>query len=283
MEQYLNLKKLLDEQLLLITKENIPLSKKAKHSIPLCIKTINELKRIVNEDGFISRQEEIRFFKEFKPSIAAKLIYYIQVFNIESKKPVGTTKQLKKYFGTFLKDINDFKANNLNFYKYYKSDSCHHDEQFFVRNEFNLHLVLEPSTFNYDVSFNTSHDHKVAQIIANDLLTNYLYNELNKLEVNLFSQTEENAPVNKALKWTDNKNALIELIYALHAAGSFNNGKADVKEIARCIEAHFNIELGDLYRNFHELRYRKTNRTKYIDTLKDNLIKKMDKSEEELS
>jgi hypothetical protein len=144
-------------------------------------------------------------------------------------------------------------------------------------------LVLEPSTFNYDVSFNTSHDHKVAQIIANDLLTNYLYNELNKLEVNLFSQTEENAPVNKALKWTDNKNALIELIYALHAAGSFNNGKADVKEIARCIEAHFNIELGDLYRNFHELRYRKTNRTKYIDTLKDNLIKKMDKSEEELS
>lgn len=283
MEQYENLKKLLDEQLLLITKENIPLSKKAKYSIPLCIKTINELKRIINEDGFICRQEEIRFFKEFKPNIAAKLIYNIQVFNIESKKPVGTNKQLKKYFGNFLKDINDFKESNLSFYKYYKSDSCHHDEQFFVRNELNLHLVLEPSTFNYDVTFNTSHDHKVAQILANDLLTTYLYEQLNKLEVNLFSQLEEKVQHPKALKWTDNKNALIELIYALHASGSFNNGKADVKEIARCIETHFDIDLGDLYRNFHELRYRKTNRTKYIDTLKKNLIDRMDNVDEKTS
>lgn len=279
MEKYEKLKLLLEEQLLSISKENTTLAKKAKLSIPLCIKALNELKLHVNENGFISRQEEIRFFKEYKPHISAKLIYYIQIFNIESKKPVGTQKQVKKYFAAFLKEINSFKSNNVNFYKYYKSEGVYHDEQFFVRNDFNLHLVLEPSTFNYDVTFNTSHDHKVAQILANDLLTVYLYDQLNKLEGNLFAQSE-NSPCPNPLKWTDNKNALIELIYALQAAGSFNNGKADVKEIARCIEVNFDIDLGDLYRNFHELRLRKTNRTKYLDALKESLIKRMDTIDE---
>jgi hypothetical protein len=279
MEKYEKLKQLLEEQLLSISKENIALSKKAKASIPLCIKALNELKLHVNENGFISRQEEIQFFKECKPQISAKLIFFIQIFNIESKKPVGTGKQVKKYFSNFLKEINDFKVNNVNFYKYYRSEGVYLDEKFFVRNDFNLHLILEPSTFNYDVTFNTSHDHKVAQILSNDLLTVYLHDQLNKLEGNLFAPPE-NSPCPNPLKWTDNKNALIELIYALQAAGSFNNGKADVKEIARCIEVNFDIDLGDLYRNFHELRLRKTSRTKYLDALKENLIKRMDTIDE---
>lgn len=245
MEQYEKLKQLLEEQLLFISKENISLAKKAKLCIPLCIKTLSELKIFVNKEGFVSRQEEIQFFKEYKPIISAKLIYFIQIFNIESKKPVGTGKQVKKYFAHFLKEINDFKSNNVNFYKYYRSEGVYLDEKFFVRNDFNLHLILEPSTFNYDVTFNTSHDHKVAQILANDLLTIYLHDQLNKLEGNLFAP-QENSSCPTPLKWTANKNALIELIYALQAAGSFNNGKADVKEIARCIEVNFDIDLGDL-------------------------------------
>lgn len=281
MEHYEKLKQLLEEQLLLISKENISLAKKAKQSIPLCIKTLNELKIHVHENGFESKEEEIKFFKESKPELSAKLIFYIQIFNIESKKPAGTIKQVKKYFSDFLRSINDFKNNNINFYKYYRSEGVYLDEKFFVRNDFNLHLILEPNTFNYDVSFNTSHDHKVAQILANDLLTEYLHAELNKLEGNLFS---ENAPLpiqpEIKLKWTDSKTALMELIYAIHASGSVNNGKVDVKEIAAFFETHFDIKLIELYRNFHELRYRKTNRTKYIDTLKKNLSDRMDNIDE---
>ena len=67
------------------------------------------------------------------------------------------------------------------------------------------------------------------------------------------------------------------------SSGSVNNGKVDVKEIAAYLETHFNIKLGDLYRNFHELRDRKTNRTKYIDTLKENLEKRMDGIDERLN
>ncbi|AZI22545.1 hypothetical protein EIH07_05540 [Chryseobacterium taklimakanense] len=35
------------------------------------------------------------------------------------------------------------------------------------------------------------------------------------------------------LNWTDSKAAIIELIYALYYRGTFNNGQADIKEIAK--------------------------------------------------
>lgn len=284
MEKYDHVLKQLEEKLIAIAKENISLSKKAKQSIPLCIKALEELKLIVHKSGFKSKQDEIHFFKDFKPNISAKLLYFIQIFNIESKRPIGTDKQVKKYFTNHLKIINAFKSANITFYKYYQSEGEYLDEKFFIRNDFNLHLILEPSTLNFDVSFNTSHDQKVAQIIANHLLNEYLQAQINKLERNLFAEmAPPQVKDNNKLKWTDTKTALMELIYAIHASGSVNNGKVDVKEIAAFFETNFDLKLIDLYRNFHELKYRKTNRTKYIDELKKNLIDRMDGIDDKLN
>ena len=41
---------------------------------------------------------------------------------------------------------------------------------------------------------------------------------------------------NVKLTWTGSKVALIELIYALHTEGVFNNGAADLKNIAEYFE-----------------------------------------------
>jgi hypothetical protein len=271
----------LEEKLILIAKENNSLSKQAQYAIPLCVEALDELKFIINKSGFKSKQEEINFFKKYKPSINSKLIYFIQLLNIESGKPNSSEKKLKKHFTTHLKTIDKFKADNISFYKYYESDEIFLDEKYFIRNSSNLHLILDVNTFNYyDIAFNTSHDQKVAQIIANTLLIKYIHNQLNKVEPNLFSEIE---PSGKKLKWTDSKNSLIELIYALQASGSLNEGKADVKEIASYFEQCFNIELGDLYRNYHDLKYRKINRTKYLDELKNHLIKRMDTMDEKLN
>ena len=40
------------------------------------------------------------------------------------------------------------------------------------------------------------------------------------------------------------------------------------------------IDLGQYHRTFLEIRVRKTNRTKFLDSLKDTLVKKMDVIEE---
>ena len=72
------------------------------------------------------------------------------------------------------------------------------------------------------------------------------------------------------------KVALVEFIYALYAGKCFNNGNTSLKDIAFCCETLFNIEIGDFYRIFLEIRNRKKSRTQFLDKLKDKIIKMMD-------
>jgi hypothetical protein len=74
------------------------------------------------------------------------------------------------------------------------------------------------------------------------------------------------------LQWTAQKVALVELIYALHAAGVFNYGKTDVKQIVNCFETMFSIDLGNYARVFSEIRIRKKAPTNFIDHLRERLV-----------
>ncbi len=131
-------------------------------------------------------------------------------------------------------------------------------------------MSLDTVYFETDHRFSTSHDYKVSKIIANDLIQIYIEDQLN----NNSQKESDNSP----LHWTGNKSALTELIYALHSQGIFGN--TDIKVIAKTFENTFNISLGDFYHTFMELKSRKINRTKFLDSLRDALIRKMDEEDE---
>lgn len=80
--------------------------------------------------------------------------------------------------------------------------------------------------------------------------------------------------------WTGSKVALIELMYALHTEGVFNNGAADLKDIADYFEHTFDINLGQYRRVFLEIRARKSEKSKFITTLNEALLKRIEKSDE---
>ena len=101
----------------------------------------------------------------------------------------------------------------------------------------------------------------------------YLEDQLNN---NSQKRIWENPPLN----WTGSKTSLIELIYSLHSQGSIDNGNADIKIIAKTFENMFNIDIGDFYHSYLELKARKMNRTKFLDSLRDALIKRMDEQDE---
>lgn len=85
---------------------------------------------------------------------------------------------------------------------------------------------------------------------------------------------EEDLKQTNTISWTGSKVSLIELMYALQQTGSFNHGQTDIKSIAQYFENVFNIELGNYYRTYLELRIRQ-NPTKFLETLQDNLLRKM--------
>lgn len=59
------------------------------------------------------------------------------------------------------------------------------------------------------------------------------------------------------------KNALIELIYALHANSSLSHGKIGIRKISLILEKLFQITLGDLHNSFHRMKTRAGSRTTF--------------------
>lgn len=278
MEHFEKINQQLEEQLAFVIHETPSLVKQAELSVPICIKALDTVKKLVQKHGFKSDKNEILFFKHLKPKLSSKLIYHVQVFNIEIGRPSGTKKQQKKYFTKQLRNINRFMEQNLDFYQYYRSDSNFLDEKYFIRGKADLHLILDNNFFNFDTTFNTSHDHIVAQILAFDMVNLYIREELNKID-NQSTVTEQEQHNTPKFTWTDSKTYLTELIYALHAIGAFENGKTDIKEIAGAFQKAFNIDLGNYYHTYIEIRSRKSSRTKFLTLLQEALTKKMDEQD----
>lgn len=243
------------------------------------LNNLSEVKNYIFEMGFINQQEEIYFFKELKPKILSKLIYYNSIYRIETKKPNGGERIIRKYYNNELDKLKRYFDNNLEFYKYYRTGSTYLDKYYFVREKHNIKLSLDTFYFEADHRFTTSHDYKVAKVMAHDLIQVYLENELaNLYKINTSEKSQHNHNLTQC--WTGSKVALVELIYALHSEGVFNNGSSDLKDIVEYFESVFDIDLGQYRRVFLEIRGRKSDRTKFLNALNKILIKRMDNTDE---
>lgn len=249
---------------------------KAEKGIKLTQRVIEKLRGQVIIKGFISKSSEKIFFKSIKPQIFSKLIYYVKLFTIESKRPRSSKEAQKQYFVEHIDKLQDYFNDNLEFYHYYRRGATIFDDQYFLRGKADIRL--HPDTFHFitDEQFSTSHDSSVATIIAYDMLIAHLKKEIEKLDNNrdMPSKFRIKQPIPK-LFWTGNKVDLIELIYALHTSNVINSGTADIKQIALTFETILDMDLGDYYRTYLEIRSRKIRRTKFIDKLKDSLLEHM--------
>ncbi|WP_363315853.1 RteC domain-containing protein [Flavobacterium sp.] len=235
---------------------------RSEDAINIIINSVEKLKTIFEKERIKSHEQEIDFFKNIKPRFTSKLIYYNAIFKIETKKPHGGERILKKYLNNELNKLKRYFDNNLDFYKYYRTGSNYLDHKYFTRGKFDIKLALDSFYFEVDHSFSTSHDFKVAKIMAHDLIQVYLEDKLLMMENR---EPKDKSQVNPKIKqnWTGSKVALIELLYALHTEGVFNNGASDLKDIAEYFENIFNIDLGQYHRAFLEIRVENQNQPNF--------------------
>ena len=253
---------------------------KAERGIALVEKCIRKLqKKIVGQD-FETQADEIYFFKHVKPQIFSKLIYYIRLFSIESKRPRGKDVSQIKYLQQQIDKLQTFFNENLEFYNYYRRGAMSMDEQYFVRGNRDLRMPLESFHFLIDDEFSTCQDGTVATIMAYDMLIVYLRKEVDDLNNNM--EPTKNTPMEKPSKlfWTGSKTDLIELLYALHTSKSINGGTVDIKEMASHFEYFYNVDLGNYYHTFIDIRSRKSSRTRFLDRLIEMLNQRMESLEE---
>lgn len=249
--------------------------KEACNMIIVLKELLNETKNLVSKKGFAGPHEEIKFFKKIKPLLLGKLIYYNKIYRIETSCPARGGDIYRSYFEEELAKLNkEFKEYFVDseFYRYMKSGREDLDDKYFRLGQINMMQGLDSFVFEIDFLFSTYYDYKVAHIIADDLLYSYIRTRLDPDESATITYLQYDD-----MFWTDSKNALIELAYALYAARSLSNGRLGVGKICTALESIFSIEVGDLHHAFHRMKVRAGSKTAFLDHLKENLERYMNK------
>jgi hypothetical protein len=268
-----------EEQKVDVFKENV--IENSYQMITFLQNLLNDLRCKSIQNKFQNTEEEIYFFKKIKPQILGKLIYYNKVYRIETTCPFHDGKMYYTYFSSQLTNLKrEFMMHicNSDFYRYYRSGREDRDEIYFRRGNINYHDGLNSIVFEIDPEFSTFYDYKIARILANELLYSYLISKISPEEnnENILLNSENSQ---KDLAWTDSKNALIELIYALYTAGVISHGKIGIRKISLVFQILFKIPLGDIHHSFHRMKSRTGSRTLFLDYLKLSLEEYMDREQ----
>ena len=262
-----------EHELSLILNSNSDEVEKAKKIIIFIEETLKQLTNWLKNHIFQNIQEEIKFFKEIKPKIVAKLIFYKEVISLVASLPLDKKKRVK-HFEKKITTINQFCRKNREFIKYIKSQSTHFDELYFSRKQYKDLFFNDCSVIIQDAKLCTSHDYLLAEVIAFELLSLHIENRIDNLNQ---SCAITNNQIQSNLHWTAKKIDLIELIYALHESKVFDNGQADIKEITHVFEKAFQIDLGDnITRSFIDIKNRKSDQTRFLNQLQTALETKIE-------
>lgn len=247
----------------------------AQHSYAVLETALRKLKTFIRSNNYIFKdeEEEIWYNKIVQPKFLRRLIYFKELYYIQANKPVSSNKAQKAYYKLLLDTIGTYFDRHKNLFNYYKSGSNIHDKVYFLNRS--QSISFEPIyVHEVDSPFTSSYSFKLAKLQALEKLRQYLHSHLEKYNQEHQSVIEANPYL--PLDWTENKVALIELAYAIHARGAVKAGKADIKDIIKGFELLFNVSLGNFYRSFQDIIIRKKNPTLYLDILKDSLNRYID-------
>lgn len=266
-----NLKKDIDIKIEQIECSEISMITKSLDASRVLAKAFNQLKAFILSYDFKDEEEEIYFFKETKPRLCSRLIFYRKVYNIEMNRPIGIDKQ-REYLCELLNDINKYNVKRLDFIRYYRSGSSHLDSFYFLRDKKDVEQYLETFYYEFDPQFSTNCDFKVTKILANDMLSAYLMHEMDLLDDNGLKICSFGFPATKKT-WMGSKTELQEQIFSWDSAGSF--GDVPLTQLYDYIQNVFNIQLdSNLSRTLGDLKIR-NNPTPFLDKLKDALLRRM--------
>lgn len=265
-----NLEKDIEKKLKKIESADLNILKKSLEASLVLGDAFQKMKEFISTYTFRDEVEEIEFFKVIKPRLFYRLIYYRKIYNIEMNRPVGVESQ-RAYLIDEIKAINRYNAKRSDFVRYYRSGLTHMDSMYYLRGSIDTALYLESFHHERDPSFSTNCDFKVARILANELLIQYLTKELEVFEQR---QVEQSLP-RVRLTWNGTKTELVEQIFAWDSRKVFGN--IPLTRLAEYIQTVFNIELDKNFsRTFCDMRIR-NRQTPFLDSLKEALLKRMNR------
>jgi hypothetical protein len=247
--------------------------KRLEDSVAVCRQYFIKLRDFFKANPPINKEDQVRFFKEVKPKFKSLLIFHQQVLNMEARKPVGDKQALTAYYLDELKMLTYFFECNMDFYKYVRNGSAWLDEHYFLPGPWDPRFGPDEHMPDGDPDFTTSHDSKLAQLMANELLLVYL--EKAVLELNHKEETDLSSFIEEEMvTWTQTNTALGELIYGLKETKALNHGKLSVARITAYLEKVFHADVGNISDTWNYICGR-ANKTIYLDEMRKAMLERM--------
>lgn len=231
--------------------------------------TLTIIKEKILTEPFESDEEEIKFFKYWKPMFAAQHQLEVERFKITSARPVSDDLELKSYYLKELSFLQQVIDKHQFFYQYFISGSSDLDRFFFLRNAMPPNPMWS-APYTYDPQFGTPGDDLFAQFLCMGWLKDYLL----KCIAGIGQQDSKKV---QELKWTGEKQNLIEVAYGLWLTKQLNDGNATLLQIITWLEDSLQVDLGNVQKAFANIRSRKRlSPTKYIDLIREEVLKKIE-------
>ncbi|GAB2632780.1 RteC domain-containing protein [Belliella aquatica] len=265
----------LEQEISMLTLEDSNRLQQLEKAFHLAEKAVLSIRSYLDTYKFQSEEEEISFFKLINPLLLKEAFYYAELFAIESKKPLGSSKRVKSYYCKVIRRTNKLLQDHKDLFYYVKLEKTNLDRFYFLRSSENNLKQPAGELLYMDTKYVTLQSYNLGKIYAWIQVIEQIQEEILILD----GQQGISTSVKQGLTWTAPKVQLIELIYALKASGVFNNGNADIKQIANALGCLFDKKLTDYYRTFQEIRGRKKSRTVFLDIMQERLVKWMEEGE----
>ena len=267
MHHFLPLIEELDHGLVQIEQQESSRIEKSSSKIKHCERMITRLKSVFLNVDNIEPDLEIYFFKKVKPRFTSELHFQTVLFEYFKSLPKGSVNNKRNYINKALDRAASYLQRFNEFHLYMKSHSSHLDHYYFTQIEYDLkmHACLEHPL---DRDFTAPAVPTLTCILCAERMIKFLQNELYILDNPNLELTWENT---KRLTWNASKTDLVELIYGLYASKAVEN---DIKDIVSMAESLFGLKLGNFYRTYGDIKYKK-NATAFLDELKVNLLDKI--------
>jgi hypothetical protein len=222
------------------------------------------------DSKFLTIEEQIHFFKIYKPKIFAKLMYYKRILELESQCLGKNMSFRKGIIIEYLHKIQVCFEQHEELYQYYKDKRSDMDENYFTLIK-KLHIPIKHYKSNH-ILFSTS-DILFAKFMALEEVEVYLSEELQRSIV--YDRPPDKNKLWRnvqgfGIEWTGTQRDLVELIYGLHITKSFNYGNVKLKSIMDVTNYIFGINMSSekFYLIANQLKNRKKEEGSFFETLK---------------
>ncbi|MCB0473749.1 MAG: RteC domain-containing protein, partial [Flavobacteriaceae bacterium] len=245
-------------------------------AIALCQVTLTKLKKYTFLYPFDSQEEEIDFYKNYKGFVLTNLICFEEIRTIEIQFPELSLNSQRDFILRHEHRLKKFFKKHDSLVQYVELNISNLDNLFFtIKSIKKTYRTLEEPKYA-DLGFYSEYDFLIAKIKGFKKVLEYLKYKFKAIDD--FMRYGKPLYPHKTLNWTGTKTQLTELIYALHASKSINNGKVDIVEIQRHFESMFQIKLNDIYKIYSEIKGRQKSRTKFLEEMMEDFLEELNKS-----